>query len=218
VTEGMSSQYKLANYLNDYGKTIASADTHRKRFIHHVLLYNHKQPSRRRFYMLNVSVDDFHFMAKFHKNNTDLAELATSDSDDASEIDCPILPFQFATDGVRDSTDARAGTSLEEEAGTLESILECWEERCKVLGKFDDTKSAMMKYEADIARFQAQLHEQEAKIATMEAELRGDEETIIDAEEIEDVNGELEFGAEKKIRERLGEVGDVDHLLVGRAI
>jgi hypothetical protein len=217
VTEGMSSQYKLANYLNDYGKTITSADTHRKRFIHHVLLYNHKQPSRRRFYMLNVSVDDFRFMAKFHKNDTDLADPAISESDDASEMDCPILPFQFATDGVRDSIDAGVGTSLEEEAGTLESILECWEERCKALGKFDDTKPAMMKYEADIARLQAQLHEQEAKIAMMEAELGGDQETVIDAEEIEDIRGELEFGADKKFRGRL-EVGDVDHLLVGRAI
>jgi hypothetical protein len=213
----MSSQYKLANYLNDYGKTITSADTHRKRLIHHVLLYNHKQPSRRRFYMLNVSVDDFHFMAKFHKNDTDLAEPAISDSDESSEMNCPIIPFQFATDGVRDSTDAEVGTSLEEEAGTLESILECWEERCKALGKFDDTKSAMMKYEADIARLQAQLHEQEAKIAMMEAELGDSEKTVIDAEEIDDVVSDLEFGADKKLRDRLEEVGAVDSLLVGRA-
>jgi hypothetical protein len=211
----MSSQYKLANYLNDYGNTIIPADTHRKRFIHHVLTYNHKQPSRRRFYMLNASVDDFHFMAKFHKNNTDLADPATSDSDNSSDMECPIIPFQFATDGVRDSTDAGAGTSLEEEAGTLESILECWEERCKALGKFDDTKSAMMKHEADIARLQAQLHEQEAKIAMMEAELGVDEETIIDAGEIEDIDGDLEFGDDKKIR---GRIEDVDNLLVGRAI
>jgi hypothetical protein len=215
VTEGMSSQYKLANYLNDYGNTITSADTHRKRFIHHILIYNHKQPSRRRFYMLNVSVDDFQFMAKFHKNNTESGDAAQSESDDSSEMDCPIIPFQFATDGVRDSTNTGAGTSLEEEAGTLESILECWEGRCKSLGEFDDTKSSMMKYEADIARLQAQLHEQEAKIAMMEAELGGDEETIIDVEEIEDMSGGLEFGADKKIRER---IEDVDNLLFGRAI
>lgn len=211
----MSSKYKLANYLNDYGNSIISANTHRKRFVHHVLTYNHKQPSRRRFYMLNVSIEDFHFMAKFHKNNSDLAEAATSDPDNYLELECPIIPFQFATDGVRDLTDSGAGTSLEEEAGTLESILECWEKRCKALGKFGDTKSAMMKYEADIARLQAQLHEQEAKIAIMEAELGGDEDTIVDAEEIENVDGELEFGDDKKLRER---IQDADNLLVGRAI
>jgi hypothetical protein len=137
---------------------------------------------------------------------------------DASE-DVPIPPFQFATDGVRD-TDVSGGTYLEEEAGTLESILECWEDRCKALGKFDDTKSAMMKYEADIARLQAQLHEQEAKIAMMEAELDGDGDTI-DAEEIDDmvdVNRSLELGDDKKMNVFIEGVDDINLLLVGRAI
>ena len=52
----------------------------------------------------------------------------------------------------------------------------------------------------------------------MEAELGGYQETVIDAEKIEDVSGELEFGADKKLRGRLEEVADADHLLVGRAI
>ena len=62
MTRGLGIQYKLAKYLKDFEIYDSNANTHRTRLLHHVRTYNFTQHPRRRFYLLNLSVQDAKFL------------------------------------------------------------------------------------------------------------------------------------------------------------